>query len=234
MKRNKKEERKKKILRLRQEMWDIYDAIGNQGWIELEKPIHRGWNAEYVVREDFARGKHGRALQEVLDICGVSVFSRREDFKYKCYDTKKWEVKLPEFGSISEEEFETLSGEAKRYFWCSDNPRYVRKTYDCIVEKWKYTVVKSKNYLTHYREHDEVLYQMIGEIEAKIEGEYYGEFWKPYNNGGLGDYIRAINKGARRNNNIKLRNAVVAYNSECDEHEDYIFDDRDGDKSWYW
>lgn len=232
MKKNKQDERQQAITALEKELDDVRDAIWKQGWIELETPIHRGWNAEHVVRPDLARGKHGPALQEVLDVCGETIYSRRKDFKKKSYRTKKWIVETPGFHNISKKEYEKLSREAKGYFWYDDNPKYSRNPYKCIVEKWKFEIKISKNYLTHYREHDEVLYQWEAELNAKIYGEYYGEVWGSY---GSTAFWRNYEERKVRGKSKKLcRDVVSAYNNHLGEYGEYIFPLKQKNAYWYW
>jgi len=67
MKRNKKAEKQKQIIRLKEERDDIWQTIHNQNWFELEKPIPHGWDGYWVLRRDISRVPEAERLQHIID-----------------------------------------------------------------------------------------------------------------------------------------------------------------------
>lgn len=185
--------KEKKIIRLKKEDEKNYKAIGNQGYIELEKPIPHGFNAEWVLRDDILRRDDAWAFQEALDACNETIWSKDVSFKAKDYKTKKWYVKQPKLKCINKEAYEKLSPTAKKFFVedISYERRYWRygfndKYYRCTLS-YELVVKITQSYITHRREHDSILYQIDAEIEDQLYrisdgypwgGNGRGKFWK--------------------------------------------------------
>jgi hypothetical protein len=172
MKRNKKAEKQKQIIRLKKERDDIWQTIHNQNWIELEKPIPHGWDGYWVLRSDISRGPEAERLQHIIDTYGRSVWCRRKDFKKKEWNTKKLADVKPSFKKISESDYEKLTDKMKRYFVLDTSKRYGnmwwKPTYMVYIDTWKLEVKSKRSYKTHYREHDEILYQMQSENKSHL------------------------------------------------------------------
>jgi hypothetical protein len=188
--------REKKIINLKLKDREISDAICNQGYIELEKPIPHGYDAEWVLREDILRREDAWAYQEALDACKASIWSKDKSFKAKNDKTKKWYVRKPDLKAINKETYEKLSPTAKKFF-VEDSlyeKRYWRygfndKYYRCTLS-YELVVKITQSFITHRREHDNILYQMESEIEShmlrlangvttRIWGSYRGlKYWK--------------------------------------------------------
>jgi hypothetical protein len=97
--------REKKIINLKLKDREISDAIRNQGYIELEKPIPHGYDAQWVLRDDILRRSDASAYQEALDACSRSIWSKDKSFKTKDYKTKKWFVQQPILKPINKETY---------------------------------------------------------------------------------------------------------------------------------
>ena len=188
--------REKQIIRLKMEEQELSKAIRNQGWIELDKPVHHGFYAEFMLRADIARREDAPAYQEALDACNDRIWSKKEDFKYKEYKSKKIRVKIPELKSINKDKYEKLSVGAKKFFVEDLNPirnwrfGFTDKKYCCILT-FELVVLKSKAYITHRREHNSILYQRLGEIDKELHkmsdghpcgGWGYGKWWNKQKN----------------------------------------------------
>lgn len=173
-KRNAKFFKAKNILKYKRIDNDITNAIRNQGYIELDKPIHNGYNAEWVLRGDILNRPNSIYTQEALDICKENVWSKNIDFKYKEYKTKKWYVQLPKLNPINKEKYETLSPTAKKYFY-EDTYSIIKhfkygfkdKFYRCTLS-YELVVSITKSYITHRREHNNILYKMDAENEKML------------------------------------------------------------------
>src|SRR6478609_8255284 len=107
-KRNKYFARDKALIRLRIEEKKLRDAIRNQSLIELDKPIHDGFTAEWVLRDDILNREDAHFFQEALDAFKEPLFSRREDFNFKDRYNKLYTAK-PKLKTIKKEAYEALS-----------------------------------------------------------------------------------------------------------------------------
>jgi hypothetical protein len=193
-KRNKYFLKEKAINRIKREQNEINNAIRNEGWVELEKPEHNGYYAEWVLREDYTRRADAHVYQEVLDACGDRIWSKTEEFRSKDYKTKKWIYHKPRLLNINKEKYDKLSPSAQKFFYESledkKNWRYGfnDSSYACTLT-YELVVLISKAYITHRREHDGLLRQMDAEAEKKLNqltdghpwGSYgYGKFWRKH------------------------------------------------------
>lgn len=181
--------REKEIIKLKKQDREINEAIRNQGYIELDKPIPHGYNAEWVLRDDILRREDAWAYQEALDACSGSIWSKDKSFKFKDYKTKKWVVQNPSLKSINKETYEKLSPTAKKFFVedISHERRYWRygfsdKYYRCTLS-YELVVKITQSYITHRREHDSVLYQKDAEIEDRLYRVTDGHPWGGYSEG---------------------------------------------------
>lgn len=172
--RNKHFWKEKKLIRLRMKDVEINKAIRNQGWVELEEPIHNGYYAEWVLREDILRRDDAAAYQEALDACKEKIWGRTPEFKFKNKKTKRWEQVNPKLKDIKKEVYEKLSPTAKKLFVenTGKERRYWRygfsdKWYTCTLS-YELVVKVTKAFITHRREHDGILYQMDAENERMM------------------------------------------------------------------
>ena len=180
--------REKQIIKLKMKDREISDAIRNQGYIELEKPIPHGYDAEWVLREDILRREDAWAYQEALDVCGQSIWCKDKSFKYRDYKTKKWFVKEPNLKVINKEAYEKLSPTAKKFFFEDTSEKknwrfgFSDKYYRCTLS-YELVVKISQSYITHRREHDSILYQMDAENEDQLYRVADGHPWGGYSEG---------------------------------------------------
>lgn len=171
-KRNKQFWKEKQLIRLRKKDREIHEAIRNQGWVELEEPIHNGYYAEYVLRDDILKRDDASAYQEALDACKEKIWGRTPDFKFKNKKTKRWEEIKPKLKDIKKEVYENLSLTAKKLFCESVKPKnwrygYSDKWYTCTLS-FELVVKVTKAFITHRREHNGILYQMDAENEKMM------------------------------------------------------------------
>lgn len=80
----------KNLRALDSERQEIWERQRNLGWVELEKPVMRGWKRFFVLREDVAESIHAAFFQNILDKIGSVNFSNRKDFKTRKKRVKKW------------------------------------------------------------------------------------------------------------------------------------------------
>jgi hypothetical protein len=195
-KRNKYYYKEKAVIRLKKEGNEITDAIRNQSLIELEEPIHHGYHAEWILRADIARREDAHVYQEALDACKGKIWSKNPEFRFKNHKTKRWEISYPELKRINKAIYDALSASAKKFFFeTHDSTKYWRygykdKEYRCTLS-YELVVLKSKSYITHRREHDNILYQMDADNDKMLRvvtngvpypGSYYNKFYRKHEN----------------------------------------------------
>lgn len=182
-KRNNNYWKEKTIIRLKMEGDEITQAIRNQGLVELETPIHHGYHAEWVLRSDILRREDAAAYQEALNACKGIIWSKHPDFKYRNRKTKRWEKINPKMHDIKKEQYDSLSPTAKKFF--VENTGKERKYWRYgFSDKWyictlSYELVAkiSKHYITHRKEHDNILYQMDAENKKMLYKTSDGHPW---------------------------------------------------------
>lgn len=167
-KRNSKFFKEKQLIQLRTKSYEISDTIRNQSLVELDEPIHHGYNAEWVLRADIAKRDDAHIFQEALDACKGKIWGKIPEFKYKNTKTKRWEKVNPKLNKINKAKYEALSLSAQKLFYeTTKSTKYWRIGYNdkeyCSSLSYELVVKITKNYITHRREHDNVLYQMDSE-----------------------------------------------------------------------
>jgi len=197
-KRNKYFQQEKAVIRLKMEGEKIWTAMNNQSLVELEEPIHRGYNAEWILRSDIAKRDDAHVFQEALDACKGSVWSKNPEFRFKNSKTKRWEAINPKMHALNKEKYEALSPSAKKFFFETTRSNkywrvgYYDKEYRCTLS-YELVVKISKSFITHRREHDNILYQMDAENEKmmyQVAGNdnpwggksYKNWFWRKHEN----------------------------------------------------
>jgi len=172
MKRNIKEEKEKELIRLKKEREELFWSIHNQKLVPLDKPVHHGWDGHWILRDDISRSPEATRLQHIIDTYGRSVWCRKKDFKVRNRKTNKLDDVNPYFRNISEYEYEDLSEKLKKYFVLDTTNKYGnmwwKPTYKVYIDSWKLVLKVKRSYKTHYREHDELLYQMYDEVDSKM------------------------------------------------------------------
>lgn len=172
-KRNSKFFKEKQLIKLRTKDNEISNAIRNQSLVELDEPIHHGYNAEWILRSDIAKREDAHVFQEALDTCKDKIWNRNSEFKYKNTKTKRWEKVNPKLNKINKVKYEALSLSARKFFYeTTKSSKYWRvgntdKEYCCTLT-YELVVKITKNYITHRREHDNILYQMDFENEKMM------------------------------------------------------------------
>lgn len=174
----------KTVRKIKEELDETRTTIYRQGLIELERPIHHGYNAYFDFREDISRREDIDIYREALDMCAVSVWSRDKEFMVKKWRTKKKEYLKPSLTDLREEDYIKLSEKAREFF------RKVRlyrtgwgrvqfyEAYRCTFT-YELVIKIEKSFITHRREHNGILYQKKHELEKSLDiitdGHPYGK-----------------------------------------------------------
>jgi len=168
MLRNRKYTIKKEIKRTLEQLHEIQRQMRNQSLVPLDKPYHRGYWVSYKLRSDILRSKDGETLSYILKNYTKPQFSIRKDRKVK-YKSTKVQYIFPEFIKLSERKFNELPENHKKYFVKLTSSTRVPYYYWVFsIQEWKLEITMKKHYVTHYKEHDEILYQIEDELTKKL------------------------------------------------------------------
>ncbi len=227
MKRNKKTEKQKEFMHLQEELYANWEAQRNLGYKPLEKPIHNGYNAFWVLRDDVSRRDDAHRFQYILDTYGTTVWCRRKDFKYWSYQHKKNVDINPGFREITPHVYEGLNSWVKKFFepytvysrWGSNS--YVM--YRVNIPEYFFVRKRVKAYNTHYKVIDEILLQEEAEIKAIIENQFFDEQRRHWNRHSSGKWWRkCLNRKDRAHNKSALRrNMRVIFAKNDDINDDW-------------
>jgi hypothetical protein len=180
MKRNEKTERFKAYLRKKNELNENWAAQRALGYKPLDKPIHDGYNGEWVLRADISRSKNGEDLEALIHRFGKSAWCRDKSFtRYDYCQRQEVDIK-PYFRVIDEGTYNNLLPWCKRFFSYAPSEDRVRwggvmKYYVVDLPEYYFKLKISKHYKTHYKVIDEVLKQEDAEIEAQLDTTFYKE-----------------------------------------------------------
>lgn len=222
MKRDKHFYKEKEIIRLKQESREVWESIRNQGSIKLEKPIHHGYHATFVLRADISRRDDAHVYQEALNACNAVIWCKNPDFKFKNRKTKKMERHYPSLKKIHKAEYEKLSLSARKLFsedTSKEASKYWRLGYNdkIYISNLSFELVTkvTKAYITHRQEHNELLYQKDAEIEKHLYNKTDGNPWR----GGDSDYkdwLREQSKREKLNEKRKIIEVKKVYKNAKD------------------
>lgn len=163
---NRKNKNYKRYLALLEKESEIEKAIKNLGYVELDKPIHKGYDAYLVLRDDIARRDDAWVFQYMIDNFSTHPWSNSRVF----YTPKKpWNDNRPKLNKISEEAYKRIPPQVSKYFYYDyREDKYlwnntVKRYYSTVCVPEHFFVVKiKKSYLTHKRVID-------GELESQLQ-----------------------------------------------------------------
>lgn len=111
-----KNNKKKEALSLWREMLRIQEAQRKLGYIELEKPVFKGYKKFFVLREDYCNRDDAYVFKEILQHVQNEIHCRDKLFLTKDWKTGK---KIPMEHSIctlTKKKYDSLSDRCKKYF----------------------------------------------------------------------------------------------------------------------
>lgn len=210
MKRNAKTEKYKAFLSKMRESDANWEAQSKLGYKPLEKPIHHGYDAYWVLRDDVARREDADKFQYILDTFGTTVWCKRKDFKVWNYQFKRLHDLNPSFREIDQKRYDNLSQWAQKFFYSYEKQSNwggaTRTVYAVNIPSYFLVRKVVKSYNTHYKVLDEVLKQEEAEIDAQLDTTFYDEKGKYYNRHSAGKKWRKIfNRADRAHNKVALR-----------------------------
>jgi hypothetical protein len=234
MRKNKYYEKEKAIIRVKDELHKNWQDQRNQAWVELDKPIPHGYNGEWVLRDDITRSPEAEVLQWIIDNLGVEVWSKRKDFRVKEWrkNNKKWQDLKPHFRFIDESTYHSYPAVLQKYFRLdtSDKNYWWRPKYKVDIESWKLVLKKSRSYITHYREHDEILHQ----IEAELDKELYRLTPKPYDAYSCPKWWRNVERRKAKGKQRKENREIINTFNNGELEDDYYSTYKTKGMYWWW
>ncbi len=171
-KRNKYFLLEKQYLKLKNDLSENWKAQRALGYVLLDVPIHKGYNAYLTLRNDISNREDAWIFQTILDTCGSSSWWRKD---YKKTPPKKfaYESANPHIRNISERVYDAFPIQVRKYF-SEDKITYNNvRWYYCNVPRFFFDVAVEKYYQTRIRIIDEVLLQEEAEIYEELESAKY-------------------------------------------------------------
>lgn len=208
MSKNTKHKDYKRYLALNRRSSEIYAAQKALGYVELEKPIHRGYEAYLVLREDIARRDDAWVFQYIIDNFATQPWSIDGVFYRK---HRRWyNDNRPKIRSISESGYLQLPPQVAKYFYHDykeDKASWngvVYKYYSCTTVPEHFFVMKVvKSYITHKKIIDGDLVSEEKFVDDQISALMTK--MNPFNERGYSSFKKDINKRNRRKDKMALR-----------------------------
>lgn len=172
-----KEANDKTLLALDNKIWQLNKQISNLGYVDLEKPILRGYKRYFVLREDIARSKQADFFQNILnkintiEYSNSKVFNRKKSKNKKrksVHDAKEQRLRNLDIDDFKKKKFsineKSFFEERRRYY--KYNRTYTK--YYVFREPWRFVLKIEKRYYTKEKIRDNVLEQEVSELENHI------------------------------------------------------------------
>lgn len=232
MKRNKKGELEKEYRTLLNSWHDTCYAIRNLGYVELETPIHHGYEIYYELRDDIARSSIGPKMELLIENFTSSSWCKDTSFIRK-YKKTNYEKIKPLFNRVETHKYENFYEWTKQYFRIDYN-KYVNswhgtRYYYYLLDIPEYYLVEKirKSYITHRQIIDADLMSKEAEILKKLKSKKFYKFWGSRN---FSDkpYSEMFNRKDRRYNKVMLKKNLNTY--YCDDNTLWDIDFGDTDE----
>lgn len=207
MSKNTKHKNYKAYLRLLAEEDKLETIQRNLGYRELEKPVHYGYNAYFVLREDVARRDDAFIYQHIIDNYSTETWSKTPEFYIK--KKRYYEDRRPTFQDIPESLYNRLDVRvAKHFYHDSEKDRKswdgsVIKTYVCGIPPYYVVMKVKKSYLTHEKVIDSEVERQLSFIGDKLSQMM--DTMPLFNNNGLTAFRKGLVKNERNYNKQQLR-----------------------------
>ncbi|MDA6071352.1 hypothetical protein NJT12_17165 [Flavobacterium sp. AC] len=171
-----KEDFEKHLIHLRKLEVDLWKKYSDLPLILLEIPYRKGWQRNFVLREDIARSNDSSFYEALLEKINTWQYASEKSFKRKKKRKRKnvYAEKLQTVKEFSESEWKssklTLTEKEKMHFykreqWCPNCKCY--HIHYVFNEPWRYVLRITANMITHTKMVDAVL-----ESEIKILKNY--------------------------------------------------------------
>lgn len=221
-----KEDFEKQLIQLRKLEVALWRKRQELPLIPLAVPYQKGWQRNFVLREDIERSNESSFYKVLLEKINTLQFSSEKSFKRKKKRKRKhvYVEKLQTVKEFSESEWRssklTLTEKEKIHFykierWCSNCKRF--QVYYVFNEPWRYVLRVKPNMITHTKMVDAVL-----ESEIKILDNYITNLNLRYKINKLVDgssyrWSYYQNENPKEKNPIKNKSQQVLYQQYVDE-----------------
>lgn len=166
-----KEKELRKLWKEWQNLWEIARRKENGHLVEVE-PYQKGWVRYYVLRHDIKNRNDARFIQQALDLINSERYCSRQNFTVKDYKTGKYVPMEQKLGYISEQKYETLSQNVKKWFTKTQLvDKYSNRVYYVYVFKLDYffEFKIEPNIITHHWIPDSTWASRRAEIDNKLQ-----------------------------------------------------------------
>jgi len=186
MRKDKFSEAKSEWFALDKRLDEVTKAQCALGYMELDKPRFAGYTKNLVLRSDIANRDDAHVFQEIINLFEQEVHSKRKDFMYYEWKTRKKVVLNATVSAISPDSYEKLAPALKRWFSKEAHKRwdYFKPVHGCNIPNFFFEQKVSKRYITKLRVIDESLIAEEAEIKyfmkknplfRKLDNYWYGD-----------------------------------------------------------
>lgn len=167
---NTKDKNYKKYLKTQRRIREIREAKKALGYEKLDKPYQKGFNMKWGLRDDILRREDADVLIYIVEKYGTSIYSRTGEFKHWSRTHRAYIDERPRFKLIPESEYDTYVSKVQKWFkYDPAEDKYsfwyggVKRFYRVDIPDYFLVEKVEKNWVTHYKVHDEVLEQELSE-----------------------------------------------------------------------
>lgn len=188
------------------------------GYLPYDKPIHKGYDIYYKLRDDIKRRDDYYVFEYILRKFGKSSWCKNTEFRRWDYLTKSYVNINPYIRHISEKEYDELLSEAKKWFTKYDGQNKIviwGKVYDYYINTIPEFFFKKKikkHYKTHYKVIDSALLQEEAYLIDRLKWEFYGKLYG--RSSAPKWYCKVFHKKEKNKCNMAIRKALKSRNIE--------------------
>jgi len=213
----------KEKLAVEEQLSELYEIQRNQNWVELDVPYKDGYYRFHDLRDDIKNRSDAWVFRECLELVGHRIWARDKSFKRKL-GKGKYEYLYPAFGEISEETYKNLNPAVRKYF--SEISPYskrwspFRKLYACTAPPYYFVDKIKSRWITHYKEHDNVLEAEIDELDDYLDSKKFWNvhIWRGYSGAPKEDRV-FYSRSDRRHGKQTLHRNIMSGGEDMDNYE---------------
>ena len=223
-KRNHKNLLEKDFIRINKEISKNYDAQRALGWIELDKPVHQGYEARLVLRKDISNREDAWIFEAIIEKYGTISYAKRiKDFKENKYNI----YNQPHIIGISETIFNDFIPEVKKWFYKPfiKTSSWKAEYYYSKIPTFFFEIKIEKRYITKIQLFDNILKQEEAELKAELNLKHYNRQEIGYH---APKRFRKILHSKQRALNKQIIHRYISNDIEM------CFDDNYKNADWLW
>jgi hypothetical protein len=221
-----KEDFEKQLIQIRRLEKELWNKRKDLPLIPLENPYQKGWQRNFVLREDVARSSEANFYRTLLEKINTWQFSPEKSFKRKkkrkrrhvyveniqiVKEFSEWEWKSPKLELTEKEKVHFY----KRERWCSNFKRY--KIHYVFNEPWRYVLRVSPYMITHTKMVDSDLESEIQLLDNYIVNNHLRYKINKLVDGFSHRWSYYENENPKEKNLIKNKSLHLLYQQYADE-----------------